>query len=56
MLTERQMNLVIDILMDTLLELKADNDGQEYDEDIQELSDAIDELDALAIEHGYELD
>ena len=55
MLTEKQMNLTIDILMDRLLELKADNDGQEYDEDIQELSDTIDALDELAIEEGYEL-
>jgi hypothetical protein len=53
-LTEKETNLVIEILMDRLLEYKADNDEQEYEEEIEILTSAIDSLDQLAIEWGYD--
>jgi hypothetical protein len=53
-LTEQQANLVIDTLMDRLLEYKADNDEQEYDEEIELLTNSIDAIDQWVIEEGYD--
>jgi hypothetical protein len=44
-LTSKQIDLVMDTLYDRVLGYKADNDGQMYDEEIELLQDAIDQID-----------
>ena len=44
-LNSKQVDLVMDTLYDAVLAMKADNDGQEYDEEIELLQDAIDQID-----------
>ena len=44
-LTSKQVDLVMDTLYDAVLAMKADNDGQIYDEEIELLQDAIDQID-----------
>jgi hypothetical protein len=55
MITEEHADLVMSVLMDRLLELKADDDGSEYDESIHLLIEAIDYLDEIWIERGFDL-
>lgn len=44
-LTTKQVDLVMDTLYDKVLEYKADNDEQIYDDEIELLQDAIDQID-----------
>jgi hypothetical protein len=44
-LTTKQVDLVMDTLYDAVLAMKADNDAQMYDEEIELLQDAIDQID-----------
>jgi hypothetical protein len=53
-LTETQAELVLSVLYDRVLEYKADNDGQEYDEEIELLQDAADQIDQWIISEGYD--
>lgn len=55
-LTEKQANLVIETLYDKILEYKADNDDQLYEEEIELLQDAVDIFDQWMVEQGYEED
>lgn len=51
-LTEKQADIVMETLYDAVLAMKADNDGQVYDEEIELLQDAIDQIDQWIIETG----
>lgn len=53
-LTEKQANLVMEILYDKILEYKAENDSQYWDEEIELLQDAVDIFDQWMVEQGYE--
>jgi hypothetical protein len=53
MLTEEEANMVIDILMDRLLSIKADENDNDH-ETIITLESAIDNLDEMFIRYGYE--
>jgi hypothetical protein len=49
-LNSKQVDLVMDTLYDAVLAMKADNDGQEYDEEIELLQDAIDQIDQWIVD------
>lgn len=51
-LTEKQADIVMETLYDAILAMKADNDGQVYDEEIELLQDAADQIDQWIIETG----
>jgi hypothetical protein len=51
-LTPKEHELVMGIVMDYLLELKAENDSQEWDDIIDEIETAMDKLDNLLVEYG----
>jgi hypothetical protein len=53
-LTEAEANIVMDTLYDAVLAMKADNDEQKYDEEIELLQNAIDVIDQWIIEEGYD--
>lgn len=54
-LTEQAAEVVMSVLYDRVLELKAENDfGNEFDEEIQLLQNAIDEIDQWIIKEGYD--
>jgi hypothetical protein len=51
-LTPKEHELVMGIVMDYLLELKAENDSQEWADIIDEIETAMDKLDNLLVEYG----
>jgi hypothetical protein len=53
-LTSKQVDLVMDTLYDRVLGYKADNDGQMYDEEIELLQDAIDQIDKWIMDNSDE--
>ena len=53
-LSERQAELEMETLYDKILEYKADNDGQMYDEEIELLQGAADQIDQWIVEQGYD--
>ena len=53
-LNNKQAEIVMETLYDALLVMKADNDEQEYDEEIELLQDAIDEIDQWIVAEGYD--
>ena len=53
-LTSKQVDLVMDTLYDAVLAYKADNDGQMYDEEIELLQDAIDQIDKWIMDNSDE--
>jgi hypothetical protein len=54
MFTEKEYNLMADVLFDALLNMKADNDEQEYNEAIVILESALNKLEHNLIGTGYE--
>ena len=44
----------METLYDAVLAMKADNDGQQYDEEISLLQDATDQIDQWVISEGYD--
>lgn len=58
-LSAKEHELIMGIVTDYLLELKADNDSQEWDDLIVEIETAMNKLDELLIAYGdgdYEIE